>query len=213
MELIVINENKLKIMMNESEMRHYGLDENDFYSSATNARRILDNILSASHVYTGFEAHRQGERILLQLYSAQDGGCELFVTKIPLEEDYISKEEVCSMPPYNDDKHLLPSAKARQVENKKITLAYRFDTIEHVKQASASLLARSFEGDSSLHRSNEGRYYLFVKLEGGKSEKCSPSSYLSEFGELENAENAAMYVGEYGSCVYEKSAISKLNES
>lgn len=211
MKLIIISENKLKIMMNGDEMKQYGLDENEFYCSMTNTRKILDNILSSSQVHTGFEVHKDGERILLQLYAQRDGGCELFVTKLPIEEDYISKEEN-SMPVFSDDERLLPTAKQNKSENRRITLAYRFENLENVREACLSLSARGFAGESELHLSDEGKYYLFVSFESGSKKKSSPSSYLSEFGELENSEISSMYVGEYGSCLYRENAVSRVCE-
>ena len=85
MELIIINEYKIKIVMTEQDMRDYGLDENEFYCSVTNTRDILEKIIHRSGIRTGFENINKSERLLLQLYPEKSGGCELYVTRLEME--------------------------------------------------------------------------------------------------------------------------------
>ena len=63
MELIMINENKLKIIMSVLDMEKLGLDENDFHLSLINTRSILKKILNASPVKTGFEELLPSDKI------------------------------------------------------------------------------------------------------------------------------------------------------
>ena len=87
MELIVINENKLKIIMSKTDMKNYGLDENEFYLSVTDTRKILGKILQNCTIKTGFETILPSDKILIQLYPEKGGGCELFVTKIEFDSE------------------------------------------------------------------------------------------------------------------------------
>ena len=102
MELIVINENKLKITMSKTDMINYGLDENEFHCSVINTREILNKILHNAPVQTGFENISPKDKILIQLYPDKSGGCELYITKITLDE----MEDTMFMPQENDEKYL-----------------------------------------------------------------------------------------------------------
>ena len=208
MELIVINESKLKIMMSESDMKNYGLDENEFHCSVINTREILDKILHSSPIHTGFENISNDDKILMQLYPDKHGGCELYVTKITLDE----KEDALIMPQENEEKYLLPRSVEKKQIKKSNLISYRFERLEYGISAAKELLLRNFFGESSFYQGNDEKYYLFISEK--QSSNCSVSStteFLSEFGEFTNAENTYLLLLEYGKCIFEKNAIWELS--
>ena len=78
MELIPINNSKLKIMLDENDMKEYNIgDEADCANSAT--RLAIRHILDCAKDKIGFNT--EGAEIFVQLYTSKHGGCELFVTK------------------------------------------------------------------------------------------------------------------------------------
>ena len=207
MELILINENKLKIMMNVSDMKSFGLNENDFHLSITNTRSILKKILQASPIKTGFEDLLPSDKILLQMYPEIHGGCELFITKVSIDNAPYIKED--PFMPCDEEKYLLPQPHKRITENKKTPLTYSFTEIEHVIRSCKELKKRNFNGESSLYLHNDGKYFLFlIKF---CDESAESLSYLSEFGELENTENAIFSVLERGRCIFKQNAAEELS--
>ena len=210
MELIVISENKLKIMMSRDDMERVGLDENEFYLSVTNTRKILERILHNCPIKTGFESILPDEKLLMQLYPEKDGGCELFVTKIEFENDSAESEDGSFMAKFSEERYLLPRPKAKEVDEGEVTLTYRFENIDFVICACKELSKRGFSHPSVLKRDENGKYYLFITQVPDENEKSPPTSFLSEFGELERTERASLYLSEYGSCIIKSNAIEQL---
>ena len=75
MELILINENKLKIILSSDEMERFDLDENEFHLCISNSRQILERIL-IEHGRHDLLNFTKGAKLLLQLYPDKNGGCE-----------------------------------------------------------------------------------------------------------------------------------------
>lgn len=209
MELIVINESKLKIMMSESDMKNYGLDENEFHCSVINAREILDKILHSSPIHTGFENISNDDKILMQLYPDQHGGCELYVTKITLDE----KEDALIMPQENEEKYLLPRSVEKKQIKKSNLISYRFERLEYGISAAKELILRNFSGESSFYQGSDGKYYLFIHARQEQNYYAlSYIEFLSEFGEQVNAENTYLLLLEYGKCIFKNNAICELSK-
>ena len=207
MELIVINENKLKIIMNNKDMQFYNLDENEFYCSVTNTREILAKILHNTQVRTGFENISNNDKILMQLYPDKNGGCELYVTKITLDE----KEENLFMVQENEEQYLLPKHIQKKPPPKIQPISYRFDKLEYVIQAAQEMHKRSYDGISSFYRDDYGKYFLIISNQkNDNTEHKSKIDFLSEFGEITNVENTYLALLEKGICIFKEKAIEQL---
>ena len=208
MELIVINENKIKITLSRDEMAEYGLDENEFHCSITNTREILNKILHKNRENKVFGKIEDGERLLIQLYPENSGGCELYVTKIPDFSDENDTKEENLMSEYSEERLLPPKKQVPKIEIKKTVLAYSFSSLSSVRGACKELDSRSFGGESSLFCSDDGRFFLFLTPD----EKSSPSSFLAEFGELESASSLSLYLSERGACLCKSGAVELVLE-
>ena len=209
MEVIVINENKLKITMSKTDMINYGLDENEFHCSVINAREILEKILHNTPIKTGFENISPEDKILIQLYPEKHGGCELYVTKITLEE----KEGTIFMPQENEDKYLLPKPIQKKQIAKNSLISYRSECLEHSIDASKELILRNFVGESSFYQNSDGKYYLLINAKSSiNADIHSQIDFLSDFGELTNTENSFLLLSEYGKCIFSRNAIESLSE-
>ena len=78
MELILISNTKLKIMLDESDMKKYHIGSEVDCSGGT-TRKAIRSLLDRARDQIGFNT--EGEEIFVQLYASKRGGCELFVTK------------------------------------------------------------------------------------------------------------------------------------
>lgn len=195
MELIVINENSIKITLSSAEMSAYGLDDDDFHLSGVGTRNIVNRILLDGLGSCGFSSSTN-EKLTIQLYSNKNGGCELFVTKIPIDD----KDGACVTLRKDDD-----NMKAH-------CLTYSFSELEDAISACKELLNRTIECKSTLYIGDDGKYYIRLSEIDPEKIKSSPSLYLSEFGELENSEQIYLKMLERGRCLIPKQAIERLSE-
>lgn len=206
MELVVINEYKLKIIMTEQDMQEYGLDENEFYCSVINTRSILERIIHKMGVRTGFENIGRNEKLLLQLYPEKSGGCELYVTRLEME---LGEETAVKKDTENKALVIRESDQLREGTNE---LAFSFENLKDVSMACRELKSYDFSGKSSLYLGSNKKYYLFLCQTLDKKTKDSPTELLSEFGEPENRAEVSTLMLEYGRCVMDRGAVEILSK-
>ena len=82
MDLIKINDNKLKIMLTPVDMQCYALKADELDCGGIETRQAFRNIMDEVRNRTGFDA--KGNQIYVQVYPSREGGCEMFVTKLGL---------------------------------------------------------------------------------------------------------------------------------
>jgi negative regulator of genetic competence, sporulation and motility len=211
MELIIINENKLKITMTAPDMKKYGIDENEFHLSLTDTKKILKRILSSSPVETGFENIGTGEKLLLQLYPEKHGGCELYITRISLCSD--EKEEI-ELSEDDSELYLLPQSTKITTMAERRPTAYFFEDLESLILACKELQKYGFSEKSSLFAQSYGKYYLIIseRITVAEKEKSRQYSFLSEFGERIIDKSIHVFLTEHGKAVIYEDAVSKLSQ-
>ena len=92
MELIKINDRKLKIMMTSEDMAEYELTRDNIDYENVDTRRALRSIFATAKQRTGFDA--SSERVFVQMYPSKAGGCEMYITK--LGDGDIKTRDLCS---------------------------------------------------------------------------------------------------------------------
>lgn len=213
MELIIINENKLKITMTAPDMKEYGIDENEFHLSLIDTKNVLKRILSKTNIKTGFENIGKGEKLLIQLYPEKQGGCELYITRISLDE---TDEEEMELTDDEAERYLLPQSSKKTVYLENRPSIYMFDNLEDLILACKELIKRSFNQKSSLFTHGSSKFYLLITENTENSptekEKSRQYSFLSEFGEQINDKNFHIFLSEYGKRVIEADAAIKLSQ-
>lgn len=93
MELILINQTKLKIMLTAPDMTHYELFPDQLEQMACtdpHTRAAFRHIFDDAEAQIGF--HTAGEKLLVQMFTSKCGGCEIFVTRL-LPDDQPKAEE------------------------------------------------------------------------------------------------------------------------
>lgn len=208
MELILINDHKIKITLNAFDMERYGINENDFHLSGVNIRSKLEQMLHNCANKTDFFEPCVKDKLYMQMYPEKDGGCELFVTRIEMG---VEEEGMV----YENNERFLPPKKEHVVEKiKKKSLCYRINGLTSLFRACVELKSRGFNGESKLFVDQSNQYFLFLSNECSNSSdnktKSPPTSFLSEFGELENSERANLRLIEYGKLIFEQNAIEEI---
>ena len=88
MKLYRLGENEIRIHLSKQDLQDFAITLEDFDYDSTRGRRVIWELFDKAKEETGFDAAK--ERVYIQLYPCEKGGCELFVTK--LEDD---SEENC----------------------------------------------------------------------------------------------------------------------
>jgi negative regulator of genetic competence, sporulation and motility len=84
MEYIMINESKLKVICEESDLDPYGICADSLEYGDAYSRKFLEDLLDEAKVRFGFDTARH--RVLIQLFPDNEGGCEIFINKLGLLE-------------------------------------------------------------------------------------------------------------------------------
>ncbi len=231
MELILISESKLKIMLNESDMKEYKIgEEADCADGST--RKAIRSLLDRVRDQIGFDT--AGEEIFVQLYTSKRGGCELFVTKCHLEseengaEKSIKMQQNCSETTEirqnsekKKEKRSGGYSQNRLPAEKKETgialprtfgrMAYSFPSAEVLCRVCRVLSGRGKRLCGSAFSDDCGRYYLLLENVGNAVyNRLDGLSFLSEFGERENPDALLAYIAEHGKVLCAEHAVSLL---
>ena len=218
MEIIPINDSKLKIMLDECDMKELHIcDDADCAKGET--RLAIRALLERAKTEIGFNT--EGSEIFVQLYTSKGGGCELFITKgstlpLPTPKEEVKEgskqkkregqakrkpqEEYCSLPAKRETKD----------EQRRSTfgrMIFSFDSLHDLcavcrilDKRNTKMISRAFRADGDsfflvLENANISAYirldFLTFILEYGKRERTDHiSTYLSEHGEVICRDNA-----------------------
>ncbi len=210
MEIIMINDSKLKIMLREEDLRQFEISADELDYSNTETKRMFWDILCRAKHKTGFNT--DGQRVLVQLYPSKDGGCEMFVTKMGSlgESDDEHKcthstgyEKLCSQLKKQKKNHL----------SKGILGVYGFDKTEWLIRVCRKLSSLGYIGDSSAYKCDNGRSYLFLTdVDTSPAMPLDEFSFITEYGTPESSDMLKYYIGEHGKVLCESNAVSVLGK-
>lgn len=89
MKLVRMGENEIRIHLTEHDLEKFAITLDDFDYDSTKGRRVIWELFDRAREETGFDAAK--EKVYIQLFPRDGGGCELFVTKL----DDSSKAKEC----------------------------------------------------------------------------------------------------------------------
>ena len=227
MELIVISESKLKIMLTAPDMRHYELSPEGAESGDEGTRRAFRHIFDDARAEIGFDT--EGERLLVQLYTSREGGCEIFVTKlgpsenIPITSEDLWEEEAerallsrilqtDDEPPDNEPiRPILPMSS--YIKTRKIAVIV--DTLDDLLALCRRLSVGGVSGGEAYVEKlpNGERFYLCVDVPTTSRLRLpSKLSCLHEYGQLLDSSDAILYLSEHADPLCAVEAIRILGE-
>ena len=196
MELIVINENKLKITLSPCDMKEYALDCSTIDYDNTETRKAFWNILDDVKHKTGFDAARQ--KIFIQLYPSKEVGCEMYVTKLGCSERSEEKPD--------GELHRLHPLHRRRA-------AYSFNSIDKLISVCRRLSEIGFSEKSSAWHSisNSGKYFLIIEEpEENAYLPLSECSFICEYGKSESLKHTLLFLHEHADCICGEGAVETL---
>lgn len=202
MEFIRINDEKLKIMLSRDDLEEFDVRADELDYSNTETKRMFWDILGRAKRNVGFSC--DGMRILVQLYSSRDGGCEMFVSKLGKKTDeYITNDE------YEPELHCKTLYKRDGEDARKG--AFGFDLMEHLISVCRRLFDIGYSGSSSAYIGDDRRFYLFLDdLDATGYFVIDEYSFIAEYGTHENIEALTHYLGEHGRMICNTDAVETL---
>ncbi len=214
MELIRINDNKLKIMLTSHDMKNYALDAQTLSCGTEETRRAFRSILHDAGVGSGFEEGK--DKIYVQYYPSREGGCEMFVTKLALvgNDTPKSHSETAAKP----SAALIANVKEQAAPPS--VLAYRFGTLplllhacRHVGKVIAPTRNKS---TSAAYRDDCGKFYLTLDPASlsyrSDDEYTTLTHLLGEFGTACPGRDLRSYIAEHATPLCRTHAIETLGE-
>ncbi len=183
MEILPINDAKLKVLLTEEDMHRYGLAGECTDCDTAQARKVFWSILDEAKKRTGFDVAK--DKVLVQLYPSKDGGCELFVTKLGILSEVTEKT-------------LARSGRVAMLSVRHT--AYRFASLCDLSTACAALQNIKALRQSDVYYADDGCYYLLFEERVGKDDILTPTSCLGEYGECVSVRHTE-YIREHGICI------------
>ncbi len=187
MELIQISDSKLKIMLSDADMARFSLDAYDMDYSRSETRRAFRQMLDSVRDQSGFDTC--GERIFVQVYPSNDGGCEVFVTKLGTGKG---------------DTEVKGSGQ-RDVRGREC--AYSFGRFDDMLVFCRYLYncREEYRGEGAAYRDCAGRYYLSLPRDCG-------FAHCDEYSRKISPAGLEAYISEHGRCLVERGAVEILGK-
>lgn len=192
MELILINDTKLKIMLTDADMERYELDCNCVNYNNTETRRAFWSILDEAKHQTGFDA--ASDKVFIQLYPSKEGGCEMYVTKIGTLRSLQAPPSQTDQPALTEQRHIV----------------FSFASINDLISACRLICSSRINIQSAAWIDDIRTCYLFLIPD--MNINMSPIyGIMAEFGSSLKHDNIASYIKEHGKMICSSYAIEKLS--
>ncbi len=195
-ELIVINENKLKVMLSDEEMIKYDIDRlGDGVEHG--ARRAFRNMIDEIKNRTGFDA--DSTKLCIQLYPCRSGGCELYLTKL-CDADGIYENTSPDKAEY--DYSELATTDFDRVRG----AVYEFDNLTELISACRAFDTRFHAKTATAYIVDSGGAVLVFENKLSGTEK----SLIEEFGQPQRGETVRQYIPEHCLRLFVGNAVAAL---
>ena len=224
MEIIPINDSKLKIMLDECDMKELHIcDDADCAKGET--RLAIRALLERAKTEIGFNT--EGSEIFVQLYTSKGGGCELFITKgstlpLPAPREEVKdgskqkkregqakrkpQEEYCSLPAKRETK----DEQRRSTFGKMI---FSFDSLRDLCAVCRILDKRNTKMISRAFRADGDSFFLVLENASISAyTRLDSLTFILEFGKRERTDHISTYLSEHGEVICRDNAIETLSQ-
>lgn len=197
MELILISEDKLKIMLSREDMEKYHIEDPDYSHLST--RCAIKSILREARSLVGFET--EGESFFVQLFTSRGGGCEIFVSKgdgeLGVCEDTrdVTRTE-CGV----DKTQRSDSLCAEKPSTRSYRSVYSFSDLHSLVCVCRRLCRMTPVPQGKVYRDVYGGYFLsLTHTDLSPYSRLSPYTFILEYGKRESTDGFDRYIAEYAS--------------
>ena len=202
MEMILISQNKLKIMISKADLEGFDINVDMLDYNNTETKRMLWDILATAKRSVGFNP--DGHRVFVQLFPSKSGDCELFVTKIGFSESSIY--DVYEGGSEANDEEATPE------DDRIISSIFKMYSLGALTEACRRLTERNISLDGRVYILNDSYYFIILCSDNGFSYPLDDLSLISEYGTLETSEDLLFKIYEFGKLICDKDAIKIFSE-
>ena len=202
MELIRINDKKMKIMLTPSDMKTYELDVKQLSGGSEESRRAFRHMLHDAGI--GSETVADTDKIYVQYYPSKEGGCEMFITKIDVAKESAGEKGTTDM------------TRADAPETERL-IAYRFETLSYLLLGCRYLCASKdivrINNVSEAYGDDSGAFYLLIRTSRPDKITKQLAYLLGEVGvPIQSANSARAYIVEHGHSLCSHRAVETLGK-
>ncbi len=222
MELIPINNSKLKIMLDVSDMKEYNIGE-DADCASNETRHAIRSILDRARAQIGFNT--EGSEIFVQLYTSKSGGCELFITKGETSNSKLADQKSEKKGKKRTDTQKSAASECRNAlsERKESLpahlrmeyqrLIFSFDSLRELCKVCKILCMRRIMLVSHAYCGEKNDFFLILENTGMSAySQLDRLTFISEFGKRVKHEHVYTYLSEYGRPICKDNAIEILSK-
>lgn len=192
MEYIIISDTKIKIMLTQKELDKYNIDSEDFSIGNEEQRTAFRKVLNDACMQSGFDS--SSSRLMVQMYPAKKGGCEIFVTRLDSSSCGLHN---CIFSNLYDD----------GTRTSKKGVCFSFQSFAGLNAVCRHLHNIGYNGDSDIYAADNGVYYLILDESGLSENSYTHLSFINEYAKR-SMNDIPGYIYEHGRLICEKNAIS-----
>ena len=190
MELIRINDRKLKIMLTPDDMTQFEMNVDTLGEDSAETRKSFRLLMKEVRRQIGFEIADQ--KVSVQYFPSREGGCEMFVCSTPYTPEEKKRALVKPAPAG------LPAKADRKRTTYRRETVCRLDHLDLLLAVCHRLRGIGFTGESSAYRDENGRYYLFLTVHAPSPFRLPDElTFLTEYGKIQNFTLSDLYVREH----------------
>lgn len=192
MEVIRINDSKLKVMLTEADMASYAITATELDEDSERSRHVFFRILERAQQEEEFDTEQH--RLFVQIYPSREGGCELYIVKLP-PFDLGQEGRV----------HLKQGLKTGYN-------VYVLPDMQALLQLCALLRAVGYREESSAYAEAESTQCYLLLRDALLGEDSSKSAYpfVGEYATRQNGSTAFLYLKEHCACLCAQNAVQRL---
>ena len=183
MELIAVNENKLKIILTPQDLEEFSIDADSLDYSRSETRLLLKCLLLRAKNEVGFIS--EGCRLLVQLYPSKQGGGEIYITKLG---ELCTCDDIDLYDSFEDEVFEYSSLSSTDTSCGMPDTLIRFDRAEAMIGYAKRLISAGYPAPSEAYFAKErsgSAFYLSVcgNAECASPSSLSPSELAGEYGQ------------------------------
>lgn len=226
MEFIRIDENTVRCIVNEEDMREYDVKIDDFIKNGSKVQEFLHTVVEKASDEIGYEP-KDGMLAMQIMMLPKNRLAITFSEKIDKENDFgelikqvagATIEKVSSIEELFEDETQTVEEKTEKKEKKRksqsMTQIFMFKNLSDFEEFSMLFTEKLFP-KSSMYKDDLKRVY-YVVFEKGRMSKVNFSSVCrmaSEYGEfISDKQERKAYIEEHFKCLIKSKAVKEINK-
>ena len=205
MKIERINENKIKILIDDAEAKEWNITPKKISQNTPEAQKMFRCAIDMARESIDFSI--DGAKLFVETIPFLSDGIGMLVTRVNNDKELNDAINNCSYKGKIRRSELRNTSERAKRQRKYI---YRFDNFDNLCNA-ASELKNRFSGYSMLYKMDE-KFYLYL-IPSEAPSLCESDIILSEFAErVPNGQYIHGRLNEYGTMMIDRNAINVLNK-